>query len=207
MKSSLSKLVIFAAGAAIGSAVTWKFLDEKYKRISREEIDSVKAYYADKYGEHKEEESESKRYLEEVAKPFSDGLHEGLNNILREQGYVSYSDAPKAIVKPEKKEESTTKPYVIAPEEFGEFGGYETVSLTYYKDKVLTDENDEIIDDVDDIVGLESLSHFGEYEDDSVFVRNDERKCDYEILLDPREYRDVVGSTPHRAEDEWDEMS
>ena len=196
MKSTLSKLVIFAAGAAIGSAVTWKFLDKKYKHIAQEEIDSVKEYYSDKYSEHCEEESESKRYLEEVAEPFAEGFQEGVKSIIQEQEYVSYSE-----------KEDKTKPYVIAPEEFGEFGGYETFSLTYYKDKVLTDEYDEIIDDVDDIVGLESLTRFGEYEEDSVFVRNDERKCDYEILYDPREYRDVVGDTPHRAEDEWDEMS
>ena len=30
------------------------------------------------------------------------------------------------------------------------------------------------------------------YEDDSVFVRNDVMKCDYEILLDHRNYKDVA---------------
>ena len=40
----------------------------------------------------------------------------------------------------------------------------------------------------DDVVGMESLTHFGEYEDDSVFVRNDRLKCDYEILMDERTY-------------------
>ena len=44
----------------------------------------------------------------------------------------------------------------------------------------------------DEIVGLDSLTHFGEYEDDSVFVRNDVMKCDYEILLDHRNYKDVA---------------
>ena len=206
MKSTLSKLVIFAAGAAIGSAVTWKFLDKKYKHISREEIDSVKEYYANKYAESKDEESESKRYLEEVAKPFAEGFQTGLNSILQDQGYVSYSEGANAANKSEK-EEQTTRPYIIAPEQFGELDGYSTCSLTYYLDKVLADDYDEIVDDADEIVGLDSLTRFGEYEDDSVFVRNDERKCDYEILLDPRKFIDVAGNSPHRAEDEWDEMS
>lgn len=93
-------------------------------------------------------------------------------------------------------------PYVIPPEDFGEFEDYEKISLTYYSDGVLTDENDEIMDDVEDSVGEDSLNHFGEYEDDSVFVRNDRKKCDYEILLDLRKYEDVVKTLPHRMEDE-----
>ncbi len=50
----------------------------------------------------------------------------------------------------------------------------------------------DIVDDIEETVGIDSLTHFGEYEDDSVFVRNDERKCDYEILLDHRDYEDCV---------------
>ena len=82
----------------------------------------------------------------------------------------------------------TEKPYVITPEEFGELADYQTISLTYWHDAVLTDDYDEIIDNPDDIVGEDFADHFGEYEDDSVFVRNDARKTDYEILLDNRDY-------------------
>ena len=83
------------------------------------------------------------------------------------------------------------EPYVISPEEFDENEDYNTVSLTYYADGVLTDERDNVIVDVDSIVGEDSLNHFGEYEDDSVFVRNDELQTDYEILLDTRNYGDI----------------
>lgn len=94
----------------------------------------------------------------------------------------------------------SNKPYVISPEEFGEGEEYEKISLTYYADQVLADENDELVEDVEGAVGFESLTHFGEYEDDSVFVRNDRLKCDYEILLDQRTYSDVVKTRPHQME-------
>ena len=87
--------------------------------------------------------------------------------------------------------ESSEKPYVISPDEFGEFEDYEKISLIYYNDGVLTDENNEIVDDINEIVGEDSLKHFGEYEEDSVFVRNDKLKCDYEILYDLRKYKNV----------------
>ena len=109
---------------------------------------------------------------------------------LQENGYTNYSDSEnKETV--HKEDDSVQKPYVISPDEFGEFAGYDTVSLTYYADRVLADDNDDVIEEVDDVVGTESLSHFGEYEDDSVFVRNDRLKCDYEILLDQRKFSDV----------------
>lgn len=82
-------------------------------------------------------------------------------------------------------------PYVISPEEFGEIG-YETISLTYYADEILADEMDELVESIDSVVGLNSLTTFGEYEDDSVFVRNDKLKCDYEILKDQRRWADIV---------------
>lgn len=83
-------------------------------------------------------------------------------------------------------------PYVISPDAFGEFDDYVLISLTYYSDGVLTDEDDEPIDDIEGIVGKDYASHFGEYEEDSVFIRNDRMKCDYEILRDLRKYTDVL---------------
>lgn len=50
------------------------------------------------------------------------------------------------------------------------------------------------------LLGGDSLEHFGEYEDDSVYVRNDAKKCDYEILLDQRNYQEIFETQPHRTE-------
>ena len=79
--------------------------------------------------------------------------------------------------------------YVISPDEFGELEDYTKVSLTYFADGVLADECGEIVDDVEEIIG-DGLDHFGEYEDDSVFVRSDAKRCDYEILKDLRDFSD-----------------
>lgn len=116
---------------------------------------------------------------------------------LAKEGYTRYSDFGS-----EEEEEPVSEagPYVIPPEQFGDDEEYEQISLTYYADGVLADENDEVIEDVEDAVGIDSLNHFGEYEDDSVFVRNDARKCDYEILLDQRTYSEVVEDMPHQME-------
>ena len=85
--------------------------------------------------------------------------------------------------------------YVISPDEFAILDDYKIVGLTYFSDKKLVDDSGNIVD-IDDTVGLGSLSRFGEYADDAVYVRNDILKTDYEILLDAREYLEVY---PNKA--------
>ena len=187
----------FVLGVAVGSVVTWRYVEKKYEQIAQDEIDSVKEVFSKRETEFTEDTEVQIKADNAKKKPsvIEYAAH------LREQGYTNYSDM--VDEKPEEvKEEpmSVDKPYVIAPEEFGELDDYETISLTYYADQILADDNDVIVDDIEDVVGFDSLNSFGEYEDDSVFVRNDRLKCDYEILLDQRKYSDVIKRRPHEVE-------
>ena len=166
MSSTLGKLLIFVAGAAIGSAVTYKCLKTKYDRIVKEELDSIKETFGKKA--YKEVKRDANQY----------------EKIIEAGGYASYSEDIKKEV------DNVDKPYVISPDEFGDLD-YETISLNFYEDGVLADDMDNVIEDVEDIVGYDSFKHFGEYEADTVFVRNDRLKCDYEILADERKFSDV----------------
>ena len=48
MKCKFINVLMFAVGAAIGSAVTWKVVKAKYEKIVQEEIDSIKEAFADR---------------------------------------------------------------------------------------------------------------------------------------------------------------
>lgn len=177
--SIFGKLFIFAVGAAIGSAVTWKFVETKYKKLADEDIASYKEMCDRKYGTVEKAEPEKAPVTEAPKSSLAQAI-----DICKKEGYDMNVDECGRDM---------SKPYVIRPEEFGQFDDYKQVSLSYYeKDKVLTDELDNPIEDVDMTVGLDSLTHFGQYEDDSVYVRNDERMTDYEILLDIRGYWELV---------------
>lgn len=187
----------FIIGAASGATVAWYLLKDKYETLAQEEIDSVKEVFARREQEMKDETV--KRNVAEGIKD-SDRTKPDLKEYaeqLKKNGYTRYSDLS---ADDEGVSDKQTKPYVIPPEQFGDDENYDQISLTYYADGVLADENDEVIDDVEETVGIESLNHFGEYEDDSVFVRNDTRKCDYEILLDQRTYSEVAEEMPQRME-------
>ena len=91
-------------------------------------------------------------------------------------------------------------PYVISPEDFDAIEGYGTVSLTYFADGYLVDEAEDTLYEAEDIaasVGEDFMNHIGEYEADSVHIRNDDTETDYEILTDLRRYQDVLEDRRH----------
>ena len=201
MKSLLTSTLIFAVGAIIGSTVTWKLIKTKYEQIAQEEIDSVKETFSRLHEESTDKDERAK--MAERAKGFIDNKNEkpdikGFAAKLKECEYVKYSDSKEDK---ERKNITVNKPYVISPEEFGE-ADYNIVSLNYYADGVLANDFDEVVEDVENTVGEDFEEHFGDYEEDSVFVRNDELGLDYEILRDMRNFSDVVKNHSHHTEDE-----
>lgn len=191
MNNSIAKFVMFTIGAAVGSVVTWKVVKTKYERIAQEEIDSVKETFRKRASQNNDFEQETiepetTEYNVEIEE-YKDWLTKNNYNPVGVKGEDGYNKKSE-----EEKEDMINKdyPYVISPDEFGEYADYEITSLTYYADGVLTDEYDNPIDkeDIEELVGEDALNRFGEYEDDSVFVRDDTIKMDYEILADASEY-------------------
>lgn len=190
MKGILSSTLIFLGGAVIGSAVTYKVLKTRYEQLMKEEVDSVKEVFARISGVDISEE-EPVDTIDCNKEPTEE---EVVNEIIASEGYTSSNTE-----KPQKGGPGPMKsdrPYIITPEEFRELEdeGYETVVLSYYTDGVLADDSHFIVEDIDSVVGADFADHFGEYEDDSVHVRNDRLKTDYEILLEARAYKDVKSS-------------
>ena len=204
MNNKVIGIIAFAAGAAIGSVATWKVVKTKYEQIAQEEIESVREIYFHKDEDEPVEDFEEGPKMAEI-RSYRDTV-EGAgytnycgNSLADSEVEAMVKEKAKAIVDEcnniidgSKKEDMKDKPYVISPDEF-DTNGYDIVTLVCYSDKVVTTYNtgDAISnEEVDKLVGLDSLSHFGEYEEDSVYVRNDERKIDYEILRDEDPYYD-----------------
>lgn len=178
--NTCKSLLIFLAGAAIGTITTNKLLKTKYEQIAEEEIASVKEVYAKKM-KKLEEPTEGDTEPEPTKE---------MVNQYREMasGYTNYSKMEKEA---EKEVVEVYTPQVISPDDY-DTNGFRTQTLTLYADGVLADELDNVITNVDEIVGEESLEHFGEYEEDTVYVRNEELETDFEILKDDSNYRDML---------------
>ncbi len=87
-------------------------------------------------------------------------------------------------------------PYILNAEEFQEqVSGYTQLTLTYYEgDDVLVDEREDVIQEPDEMVGVYNLKRFGEWSGDArtVYVRNDVRELEFEILRHDGKYGEVV---------------
>lgn len=197
MSNELKNTVAFVAGAMVGATAAWFFTKNKYAAQAQAEIDSVKTAFAKRFGDHHEEpESEENDIsVEKVTSRFA--AVSSLNAFdppeVENTDYSSITNtlgySGDVIDEPDEPEE-VEKPYVISQNEYGEFGDYMEISLTYYEDGILADDDDEIIDDVAAVLGTDFMN---EFEDDVVLIRNDARKCDYEVVRDYRSYHEVTG--------------
>lgn len=192
-------LFIFAAGALAGAAVAARAVRDKYQQEAKEEIAEMREYYRELRKENIEkypvqnEEAEAEK--EENTK---DEYNEIVQNYTN---YTQYNDIETKENKKEEKEERTNyEPFIIDVEEFGEDPTYDTATLTYYKDKVLTNDLDDVIDY--SVAGEENLKIFDEHPDcKAIYVRDDIYMVDYEILRDPYqydEYEDFPDKKPHQ---------
>ena len=104
--SKSGSFIIFIIGAAIGSAVTWKYAKTKYEQIAQEEIDSVKEVFAKREATEKENSENANR-----AKDKLDVMEYSAK--INNEGYMNYSD-----INSEKNDtiKDFKKPYVITPD-------------------------------------------------------------------------------------------
>lgn len=179
MNNKAITALAFAAGAAVGSAVTWHLLKTKYEQI----VSDMREYYRAK--EEKEQKEQKETLLKSVREKPNLSSYKNLIDSLE------YTTPEGEDIESEEEEPVTDEPYVITPDEFAEADGYDAMSTSYYADGVLADNWDERID-LADIGGEQMLTHFGEYEPDALYVRNPRLKMDYEILKDLRKYSEVV---------------
>lgn len=190
-------LCIFAAGALAGAAVAARAVRDKYQQEAEEEIAEMRDYYRElrKNAKSPDEDKMIEEEKEENTKNEYDEIVKGYTN------YTQYNDIETKENKKEEKEERTNyEPFIIDVEEFGEDPTYDTATLTYYKDKVLTNDLDDVIDY--SVAGEENLKIFDEHPDcKAIYVRDDIYMVDYEILRDPYqydEYDDFPDKKPHQ---------
>lgn len=186
MNSTLNKIMIFSAGAAIGSVVTWKLVKTKYEQIAQQEIESVR----EAFETHETKEATKEELVDDSEEPDEAEEVTEVKQYKATLVGAGYLDEHDELLNKEEVYDNMDRPYVISPDDYGDPDvGYDTESLDYYEgDGVLTDSFGEVVENVDELVGEDFATHFGDYERDSVFVRNDEMEVDYEILRDYRSY-------------------
>lgn len=183
-KDLITKILLFTTGAAVGSAVSWMLVKTKYEKTIEDKNEEIE-FLRDRYSISKAGEKVTEGIEDGMEETEELTIHE-ISEKVRKLRYnnESYNE--------EEDEDDMCGPEVIAPEESWE-QDYPVISLTYYEeDGVLVDEHNKIIGNAGELVGEDFADHFGEYEDDSVFIRNRKNKVYYEILKDYGSYSDSI---------------
>ena len=186
----MKQLLCFSLGAAVGGLLGYCLTKRYYENLIDDEIDAAVASY-----ERAAEDRDEERYqrAKEAMKEY--GIPGGNYNNVERLDLEERTDVDEEL---EVKDvnpfpgEKVDYPYIITPEayheEFTDVVDKET--LTYYAgNNVLVTDEDEVLE-IEDIIGSDSLEHFGEYESDTVFVRNERLGTDYEVIYMEGDYSD-----------------
>jgi hypothetical protein len=204
-------VVAGAIGFGAGYFFAKKRLETKYEKIAKDEIAEMRIYFL-----HQQKATEAR-------------LKAPITEVVEYLGYKKAEEAEKveetpAIEEPvenafetkptdgfvwdykvekDRRAANPGKPYVVHLDEYGE-EGYDTVCYTFYdEDEILANERDEVIDNVDELVGLENLQRFGQGTGNVniVLIRNEALTMDIEIARANGSYAaDVHGFLQHNFE-------
>lgn len=208
----MKNVFIFLAGAAVGSVITWKVVEKRYRDLADEEIESVKETFRNRLVNDTEEEKETIIKKEENSEVVKN--RERIEEIIKNNNYLVGVDAAEEDTESQQVEEivevsdeneedytvpvdvgeDSSVPYVISEEEYGEYGNEEK-TLIYYSDYILADEEDDVITDPESVIG-NALKEFDKPTTvpiERVYVRDEANEIDYIILRSEKSYSEVYG--------------
>ena len=212
MKKIISGIAIFSIGFISGILATKLYMKKQNEEIEEEvEIESEKM----PGGENPENNDVIER-MEEMTEEFEE-YEERIKNegyyvnekttVISESGDIMYdSNRPDPPVcrydeNGYEMDEYTVmadRPYNIPPEEYEVYceanGTWNSEEYTYYADGYVTDSQGLPVspEDVTRCIGTEFPNWFGTYEDDQIWIRNDELRMDFSVVRDLDNFVDIA---------------
>jgi len=221
MNNAIKFISVGVGGLAVGAAasffVTKKVLSAQYEAILDEEVKKVKEYYSVKRDallktgdfETPEKAAAALKLTDLVNRYSTTSVVEDEEG---EEGLTLKVTVNGREPNPNDEDEDEDdgpfdpeSPYIITEEDYAETHlEYDKQVLTYYEgDDVLTEEGDGTVDEVNSLVGIDSLTKFGKKSGDKnvVYVRNRRLAVDFEIVRKEAAYTQVVlGMKPTKAQ-------
>lgn len=214
MNKKIAVAISFLIGAATGSAVTYYIQSSINEKNKDEFYENEVKPARDKYLKMIEESSEKSKEIAEKNRQLKEKMLDTYDNLTEELGYVtdkaeevkesikekvdSSLSAAQTLINDVK--ENIVEPLTDSNEpniyfiESGDYGdNYTTASLVYYTNGIIVNENDEVVDDYEELIGKDiynQLSKLSEQHTDICWVRNDDISTDFEIQLADYDFND-----------------
>lgn len=189
----MKKFLIFLAGAAGGSLITWYFTKEYYRKKTDEEVNDVVAHFRNAYTREVEE---PRRVQQEAERQQRESWQEQKKAYYKMSQQYQPPDEPVPEVGyyPEPHpHEDYNPPYEVTEEQVLDMmrmnDEWEQVELTYYEADDVVVEDREQMENWLEYVGPVSSKCFNSQ--GLYFVRNEKYKVDYEIHYEPGNFGDT----------------
>lgn len=189
----MKKFLIFLAGAAAGSLITWYFAKEYYRKKTDEEVNDVVAHFRNAYTREVEE---PRRVQQEAERQQRESWQEQKKAYYKMSRQYQPPDEPVPEVGyyPEPHpHEDYNPPYEVTEEQVLDMmrmnDEWEQVELTYYEADDVVVEDREQMENWLEYVGPVSSKCFNSQ--GLYFVRNEKYKVDYEIHYEPGNFGDT----------------
>lgn len=191
----------FGVGLAVGVGGTYFYLKQKYEEKLSEQIQEIRKHY-----QKKQERSKSKEEKDEkFANRFEEAEERGKDRIAYESIAKRYqgSDEERPVDPAEQESPPEDEPeeeiFTVSEEEIETYDNFEDISLTYYaEDDILCDDQEQVIEDPDAIVGdaLTRIRGKSGYPD-TVYVINKRVRAIFEVLMVEGSYQEIVLGMKH----------
>ena len=210
MKKIISGIVIFSIGFVSGILATTQYMKKQNEKIEEEvEIESEKMPEEEIPENNSMTDEEFEEYYRKTQDEYMRRIiNEGYEvTVISKSGDIIYdSDRPDPPVcrydeEGYEMEEYTVmadRPYNIPPEEYEVYceadGTWNSEEYTYYADGYVTDSQGLPVspEDVIRCIGTEFPNWFGTYEDDQIWIRNDELRMDFSVVRDLDNFVDIA---------------
>ena len=192
-KTAIAAVLGIFGGAGIGAGVTYILFKKRFDADLDEAVNEVKTFYAGRNQTNKEptedpEESSNDRAGESDSNPVE---QDSICDFKMDSHTIDYYSA---YVFPEEPKELKTNDDIYVIDEDTYYGaiadGADPTEYMYYADHILADENSDVIDNIESLVGREALTYFGNEGVDSVYVHNKRLDMYIEILRSERLYKE-----------------
>lgn len=192
MNNTLKDCLIFAAGVAIGSGVTYILTKKKIQSDTDKQIEEMRKYVDSKLRPYKIAEKMNQQQ-EKAEKEALEAIHKERE----EEDYTDYTtisqrfifDSEGRINETERAEKEAPKdeiagPRIISEDEFVDvLPYYNKVTLLYFPEtgRLIDEMTDQ--DEFVEIVGQDNLDALVESGEEIMYIRNDRVSIDYEVQL------------------------
>lgn len=189
----MNKLLYFVFGLCLGGGAAYfgtsAYLTKKYREQMKIEVDSIKESFGINFKKKDPEpEEKEEKPQNDIHEPATDkdiiSMAAEYQKAIEVNNYSSYSNTETQNTEIL----SETDIYAIPQEESGE-NGYRLVEVNLYSNGVLTDSFDEVIEEPEVFVGKHLVNN-PKHPKDTVYIRNEETMCDYEVNIMMEPYED-----------------